>query len=610
MHRIKDIEENILSVVGEGEILIIVPPFGSINDSSLGPHVLQALAGREGYKTDVLYLNMLLASILGVDHYEEIFAVPRYWMLGERLFARSAYDMPPLGTGTEYCDDTAMATMGTTDCPEIYHEVRQRFDRELFLKTEQVCRAFIDEVTSVIASLNYKIVGCTATMDQINCSIALLAGVKEQVPETITILGGGHCKEEMAAGTLSLSEAVDYVFEGESDTSFVHFLRDFSMGQLPPRHTVIPGEPLQDLDSLPLTDYGIFFNQYARFLGDMGDRKIRVWYETSRGCWWAEVSKCTFCSENPITYRKKSIEKVLADIKIIKKSLGDRMLYMADSIMSVSYYKELLPHLGDTDLFPQLGFLLKANLKLQHMVDLKRANVNAILPGIETFSTRLLKMMKKGVTGRQNILFLRNTKSIGLFTDWLLLHAFPFDRVEDYQEILELLPLMRHLQPPRKFESMVLMRFSPYLDDQEEYGISNVRPWAVVSHVYPEWADREKLAIYFAGEYSCGIHQQPEIIQQLAQQVEIWKKVWKKTTLAMGRFMDAFTVYDNRDIHQEPKTHMMGFQQAKDIMTSRRYDESEHLKWALDNKLGVLSDSWYVPLVTASSELLLEFEKK
>jgi hypothetical protein len=73
--------------------------------------------------------------------------------------------------------------------------------------------------------------------------------------------------------------------------------------------------------------------------------------------------------------------------------------------------------------------------------------------------------------------------------------------------------------------------------------------------------------------------------------------------------MDAFAIYDNRDIHEKAKTHILDYHQATEIMTSCIYNGSENLKWAAAEKLGVVSDSWYVPLVTASPGLLLEFEK-
>ena len=44
---------------------------------------------------------------------------------------------------------------------------------------------------------------------------------------------------------------------------------------------------------------------------------------------------------------------------------------------------------------------------------LRDAGVTTIQPGIESFSDRVLKLMKKGVTGLQNIQLLKWCKEIG-----------------------------------------------------------------------------------------------------------------------------------------------------------------------------------------------------
>jgi hypothetical protein len=172
---------------------------------------------------------------------------------------------------------------------------------------------------------------------------------------------------------------------------------------------------------------------------------------------------------------------------------------------------------------------------------------------------------------------------------------------------MQILPLIRHLPPPLSLQPLKLIRFSPYFDRQQTYNITNVRPWAVLDMVYPGWASLEKLAFYHACEFPSAGYQHPEIIREIANQVTIWKKNWKKTQLVMGRFIDVFVIYDNRDIHPKPKTHILEYQQAREIMTCRIYQGSEILEWAAAEKLGVVTDNRYVPLVTASPGLLLEF---
>jgi hypothetical protein len=69
---------------------------------------------------------------------------------------------------------------------------------------------------------------------------------------------------------------------------------------------------------------------------------------------------------------------------------------------------------------------------------------------------------------------------------------------------------------------------------------------------------------------------------------------------------DYYMVYDSRGLAKD-KNHVLEYSQAKEIMKYGTYTESENQEWAVEQKLGVVVDGWYVPLVTASPELLLAF---
>jgi ribosomal peptide maturation radical SAM protein 1 len=588
-----------------GDILFIVPPFGSINDIAFGPHLLQALAVEEGYKADILYLNLLLAAVIGVKEYENIYFSPEYWMLGERLFARCAHGLPPLGKDFGSCIGEAVSIR------ESAVHVPHPFDPDAYLQSEDICCSFVNEVIPHIASAGYRIVGCTASMTrQTNCGFALLSGIKKHSPGAVTIIGGSSCRSEMAGGIASLGTAVDYIFSGESETAFLDFLKGFSSHQLPPQR-IIPGMPFEHLDRLPLVNYDFYFDQYSHCLGEEALKKANIWYETSRGCWWGQQSPCTFCSEHQTPYRQKSAQKVIHELEEIGKRYPGKIVLMADIVMPRSYREELLPVIAEKKESPRLGYQVRVSPGLEELVNLKKAKIEAVLPGIETFSTPLLDLMNKGITAGQSLLFLRSAACAGIYTDWLLLWGIPGDKISYYEEVLRLLPLVRHLQPPRSFFPMILMRFSPYLLQPREYKIDNLRPWAVFREIYPDGVDIDKLAVYYTGDYPCESLENPGIIREIAGEIAAWRKTWKQSTLEMNMLMDTFFINDNRGILEKPNVHRLDYAAAREIMVSRDYDEnSAKLKWAVEEKLGVVVDSRYIPLVTAPAELLLEFEKK
>jgi hypothetical protein len=45
-------------------------------------------------------------------------------------------------------------------------------------------------------------------------------------------------------------------------------------------------------------------------------------------------------------------------------------------------------------------------------------------------------------------------------------------------------------------------------------------------------------------------------------------------------------------------------------LTAQPFAPTPEITWALERKVGVLVDGWYVPLATAEPELLQEFEAK
>jgi len=216
--------------------------------------------------------------------------------------------------------------------------------------------------------------------------------------------------------------------------------------------------------------------------------------------------------------------------------------------------------------------------------------------------------MNKGVTAGDNILLLRNAAVSGIYVDWNLLWGFPGDKVGHYREILSLLPLLRHLCPPAVFRHISIDRFSPYFEKPWDYKINRLRPWAAYQAVYPDWADIDKLAYRFIGDYPCEALEHPELINEIAREVKNWKKSWKKTRLIMIPFENHFIVYDSRSPGKN-QNYIFDESKAREIMADNIYNESENQRWAVDEKLAVVVDSKYIPLVTAPPALLLEYEK-
>lgn len=607
-----EIKTLLSSVLHGGDLLLIVPPF-TTNGLCPGPHLLQAVAQEQGYQADILYLNLLLAAIIGFPLSEKLGTSElfQYWrMINERLFARSAYGLPPLGKSPEACTDEALAISGDRRPHRRMDFATEAIDLQQLQELEMLCTAFVEEVVPVLASLPYQIVGCSARMGQMNCSVALLKGIKQRRPDVVAIIGGANCQNDTAVGIASLSESFDYVFSGEGEVTFKQFLRDYAAHQLPVER-VLHGIPVEDVNSLPQVNYESYFSQFARFSEKKSMHVPFIWHETSRGCWWGQHKKCTFCGRDnaSLSFRPKSPDKVLQALREVRAHYPGVAVAMTDNIMPSSYSRDLLPHLAQKDEYAEIEmYYVKANLTLRDLIAMKQARLKKIVPGIESLSTELLTLLHKGVTARQNLQLLRHARSVGLNVFWFLLWGIPGDKAVYYEELLNLIPLIRHFQPPAKFFCLHLERNSSYLLAPEAYQISNLHPWEVYKMIYPEHADFDKLAFFFSGDYPSESRDHPELIQRLAQELDAWQGVWKKMKLVMIPFADSYMIYDNRGVNST-QTYLLDAVRARAMMMYVPYSATDVQQWAVQEKLAVIVDDWYVPLVTASSDVLMSVEK-
>jgi hypothetical protein len=132
--------------------------------------------------------------------------------------------------------------------------------------------------------------------------------------------------------------------------------------------------------------------------------------------------------------------------------------------------------------------------------------VAALQPGIESFSTPILKLMGKGTTRLQNVQLLKWCAELGVLVSWNFLYGFPGEDPGEYQEMAGLLPALFHLPPPTCSSFVRLDRFGPYWKSPERYGLSNLRHYWSYDFSFaglPE-QERSRLAYFFEYEYADG----------------------------------------------------------------------------------------------------------
>ncbi len=586
------------------DLLLIVPPFAFPDQPSLAAHLLQACARREGLTVKVCYANALLARRLGADY--RLVAQGSYSLMGERLFARAAWGLPPLGRNAGLTFDWASmfgtADYGLRDQPFVPFPPVPRPTLEDLFRIEAEVYAWTVEVAETLAG-DYRAYGCTTSFEQNNAAFALLGALKRRHPEALTLVGGANAEGQLAQGLASLEPGVDVVFQGESERAFVEVLKDWREGRKPARRVVM-GQLCRDLDALPEPTFDDFFDQVAT-------PRVDLPYEASRGCWWGQRSPCLFCAYEPekFTFRAKSADRVFADWQALAQRYPGLRVQTTDLIMPPEYFTTLLPRLAEADLPLELYWEQKADLTWDQLKLLKAAKVLEIQPGIENFSSALLGRIHKGARPSKSLNLLRWAAMLGVRVYWNLLWGIPGETLADYQPVLHLIRLIPHLTPPFGLSQLLVLRHSRYQAEPQRWGLDRVDPVRTFADVYPEGADLEHLSTFFHPTYEAETLRCPEFFETLHGLFTEWNQSFVGTDQRRVLFLlpqgpDAYLLLDTRRLPDTTPAQGVDARRAASLLRSEPYEGTEDQIWALEHHLAVVLDGDYVPLALTTPEVM------
>ena len=542
-------------------VLLVVPPFHQVFTPALGVSLLKAALTRAGIPCDVLYLNIPFAEQVGPEFYTRIAAEGRFDALaGEWVFAGDLFgDRAPDPRG--YLDEVLVG--------------RDVYDRAFAARLAELrarVPAFLDGAMERVTWDRYALVGVSSTHLATCAGLAVLRRVKARFPRVATVMGGANCEGGMGAAIHELFPFVDYVCSGEGDRVFPELVRRLLAGKPP---LGLPGIFIRgelnvlgdgthapmvlDLDRLPYPDYDDYFAQFrASSLAAVETPTMAL--ETSRGCWWGQKHHCAFCGLNGqgMQYRRKSPRRALDEIDYLVDRYPSRRFYATDNILDLEYFDTVFQELAGRPRPPRLYYMMKANLTRAQLRLLARAGFWGIYAGIESLSTPILRLMKKGVTGLQNVRLLKWSAEIGLTTDWALLCGFPSEDPSEYRRLAELVPSLMHLHPPGGPYQIRVDRFSPYFAAPEASGLVNVRAGIAYRHVYPfEAADLNRLAYYFDYEFADG-RDPGEYTAALKGAIAEWRARGQETRLELRDAGDRLEIEDTRPAAVRATTVLRG----------------------------------------------------
>jgi len=542
-------------------VLLASMPFAPLYAPSLGLSLLQGQLRRGGVDAVTRYFGFDFARTLGEDLYclltegfPTTISLSGEWLFSHCLFRRKRDDFE------EYTESVIRREY-------LAHSQTEPLNTFLdgLRHARSLAPAFVENAAQEIAATECSIVGFTSVFQQHIASLAVARRLKEVRPGIRIVFGGANCEGEMGRENLQQFDFLDVVVSGEGERAFAQIVGDYHSGRSTSRNqpgvyqrTVAPdlvtfGTPApaaggMAMDDLPWPDYGEYMEQ-ATQAGIRMDR-IRLLFESSRGCWWGEKHHCTFCGLNGSTmkFRSKSPDRCLEELRWLYERFGVPRFSAADNILDPRYLETFVPALAAAGLPLELFYEVKANLKKHHLRLLRDAGVTSLQPGIESLSSQVLTLMRKGVTALQNIQTLKWCKEFGIEVAWNLLWGFPGEHLAAYEEIARLLPLCEHLPPPLGIRKIRMDRFSPNYEESDLFGFSRVRAAAAYGYIYPFARESlNRLAYYFDADAptEAGVE---SLVDRIQAAVEQWATAQESSDLIAVDNNNGLIIIDLRSI--------------------------------------------------------------
>ncbi len=480
-------------------IALVQMPWGAIDMPSLALGILHTAAAEHGHDVEVRYANL---DFVDWAVARSGFDLDSYTYFAEKSYFQGAGDWA--FAGALYGDDAATEGPGATTAlaPDFgrYFEFltangASEQERALTRNIRAIAPEFVAHLVADLVADPPDVVGFTTTFQQNTASLAAARLLKEACPQLTVVFGGANCDGPQGAALHRNFPFLDYAVRGEGEAALPALLDALDAARGTPQRpdlSAIPGlcwrtqdgtPRVNGMAARPLPPAAIRPPRFDGFFERLDACAAANWVaprlvlEGSRGCWWGQKHHCTFCGLNgsAMEFRSKRPEDFLDEVLTLAERHQLLDAYVVDNILDMGYFDTVLRTLAGLPVDLRLHFEVKANLRRSQFQMLADSGAVQVQPGIESLSTRVLRLMDKGVTGCQNVRALRDAQSAGVSVAWNYLFGFPGEQPADYEPIIRQLPLLHHLDPPLGVGRIVIERFSPYYD-RPDMGFDITRP--------------------------------------------------------------------------------------------------------------------------------------
>lgn len=306
-----------------------------------------------------------------------------------------------------------------------------------------------EDIQQIVASAP-DLIGLTAMTNNYHSAEAIMAGIRERLNCPI-VIGGPHVT--LFPERIAMDSKVDYVVYGEGEETLRELVDVLARnGHEPPAGALRaiqglcfreggevvcnPPRPLiKDLDRLPFPSRHLFALERYPLYAPNGERMVTVL--SSRGC----PFNCSYCFKGIVgrTYRQRSPDSIIAEIRHLREHYGYRHVYFIDDLFTID--RRRLTAITERMIAEKLDIRWQCLARVDRVTPetlqlMYRAGCREVHYGIETGNPDMLEALGKRITIEQVRQAVSWTTKAGILAKGYFMLGLPGDTEETMEQTI------------------------------------------------------------------------------------------------------------------------------------------------------------------------------